>query len=140
VLDIIEKGRTLGAEESMKKAEIVSELERFTLMEEVSWRQKSRILWLKEGDKCTKFFHTMANSNRRRNSIDSLLIDGTIFTNRLEITMSSFIKSCLLSSLVGRPVMDDVSFDSIDEVAASWLERDFEENEVWEVVKAMNGD
>jgi hypothetical protein len=35
--------------------------------------------------------------------------------------------------------VDDLSFGSIDEVAASLLERDFEEK-VWEVVKAMNGD
>jgi hypothetical protein len=25
-------------------------------MEEVSWRQKSRALWLREGDKCMSFF------------------------------------------------------------------------------------
>jgi hypothetical protein len=37
-------------------------------------------------------------------------------------------------------VVDGLSFDSIDEVEASWLEREFEEREVWEVVKAMNGD
>jgi len=81
VLVIIKEGRALGVEESMKKVEIVSELERSTLTEEVSWGQKSRILWLREGDKCTKFFHIMAISNRRRNSIDSLLIVGTISTN-----------------------------------------------------------
>lgn len=34
VLGIIEEGRALGVEESMKKAEIASELERSTLMKE----------------------------------------------------------------------------------------------------------
>jgi hypothetical protein len=49
------------------------------------WRQKSRALWLRGGDKRTKFLHKVANSNRRKNSIDSLLIDGTLFTNRMRI-------------------------------------------------------
>jgi hypothetical protein len=54
-------------------------------MEEVNWKQKSGALWLGEGDKCTKFFYIMANSNRRKNSIVSLLIGGTISTNRAEV-------------------------------------------------------
>jgi hypothetical protein len=37
-------------------------------------------------------------------------------------------------------VVDDLSFDFIDEVEASWLQREFEEREVWEVVKGLNGD
>jgi hypothetical protein len=36
--------------------------------------------------------------------------------------------------------VDGLSFDSIGEVEAIMLERDFEEGEVLEVLKAMNGD
>jgi hypothetical protein len=38
VFDIIEEERALGFEERIKKVEVVSELERSTLLEEVSWR------------------------------------------------------------------------------------------------------
>jgi hypothetical protein len=31
-------------------------------------------------------FHKMTNSNRRKNSFDSLLVDDTISTNRMEIS------------------------------------------------------
>jgi hypothetical protein len=55
-LDAIEEVQALDNEEIAKKGEVSRELEACLLMEEVSWRQKSRILWLKEGDKCSKFF------------------------------------------------------------------------------------
>ena len=64
VLDDIQEVRALYSEELVKKGEVARELEDVLLMKEVSWRQKSRILWLKEGDKCSKFFHSMANSHR----------------------------------------------------------------------------
>lgn len=40
----------------MRKAKAISDLDRTTLMEEVSWRQKLWALWLREGDKCMKSF------------------------------------------------------------------------------------
>jgi len=36
--------------------------------------------------------------------------------------------------------MDGLSFISIDEDESIWLERDFEEKEVWDVIRELNGD
>lgn len=55
-LEAIEEERALYGEEKMRKAKAISDLDRTTLMEEVSWRQKLWALWLREGDKCMKSF------------------------------------------------------------------------------------
>jgi hypothetical protein len=48
--------RGLSEEERVRKSILCRDLEKALLQEEISWRQKSRIKWLKEGDKCTFFF------------------------------------------------------------------------------------
>eukprot|EP00253_Pinus_taeda_P030821 PITA_30821 len=40
--------------------------------EEIFWRQKSRVQWLKEGERNTKFFHRAAIANRTHNRISSI--------------------------------------------------------------------
>jgi len=44
--------------------------------EEEKLRQKSRTLWLKQGDKNNIFFQRLATSHRRYNTIDRLVIRG----------------------------------------------------------------
>ena len=63
----------LGRNEEREKAR--EEFKKWVDLEEVSWRQKSRETWLKEGDRNTRFFQRMANSNRRRNSIRNISIN-----------------------------------------------------------------
>lgn len=36
------------------------------------WKQQSQVLWLKKGDKNSKFFHTKASTHRMRNRLDRL--------------------------------------------------------------------
>ena len=54
-------------------------------MEEISWRQKLRETWLKEGDKNIGFFHRIANSNRRRNCLKKIKINDIWLSEDQEI-------------------------------------------------------
>ena len=54
----------------------MEEFKKWAIMEEISWRQKSREIWFKEGDRNMGFFLKMTNSHRKRNNIDRIRIGG----------------------------------------------------------------
>eukprot|EP00253_Pinus_taeda_P014111 PITA_14111 len=51
---------------------IEDQLQNRALQEEIIWRQKSRIKWLKEGEKNTKFFHNTTVQRRMHNLISHI--------------------------------------------------------------------
>ena len=129
-------------EERVEMGRIRDELERVTLLEEISWRQKSRALCIREGDRNTKFFHRIANSHKRVNSIDRLMVDGVLSLDPAAIAdcISQFYRRLYSEDMAHRPVLDDVDFSSISVEDASWLDRPFEEEEVFGVITDFNGD
>jgi hypothetical protein len=97
---------------------------------------------LKEGDKNTNFFHRVANSHRKFNHVDSLNINGAMSKNPMEIkeNIVPFYKNLYFEQCSWRPRGDVLSFLSIDVDESTWLQREFEEKEVWDVVRDLNGD
>jgi hypothetical protein len=141
-LDSFEEIRGLSDEEKERRSRLISDLEGSLLQEEICWRQKSRIRWLKEGDKCTKFFHQVANANRRNNSIDSLYVNGspTSDPDVINSHIVKFYESLFTEPASWRPRVDNLEFEALSVEEASSLEDPFEEREVREVIQGLDRD
>ncbi|XP_074314641.1 uncharacterized protein LOC141649868 [Silene latifolia] len=67
------------AEEEVKHMrKIVAEIAELSRQEEQYWRQISRALWLRDGDRNTTFFHTRAGERKRKKFIGKLIDDSGV--------------------------------------------------------------
>ena len=97
-------------------------------MEEISWRQKSRALFLKEGDNNTSFFDKLANSHSRANTMRGVEVDGIMYEAKSDIQdqVVGFYKSLYQEPEDWRPTVDGLDFASLDEADRLSLEREFD--------------
>jgi hypothetical protein len=121
---------------------VISELHKLAHLEETSWRQKSRVLWLKEGDNNTKHFQKMANSNRRNNYMKKVEVDGIVHENAVDIrdNVVCFYESLYQEKEAWRPTVEGLDFHSIGAGDSALLERKFDREEVSTVLKDLQGD
>jgi hypothetical protein len=75
--------------------------------------------------------------------VDSLNINGALYKNPMKIKeqhIVHFYNNLYFEQCSWRPRVDCLSFLSIDANESTWLERELEENEMWDVVRDLNGD
>jgi hypothetical protein len=82
MLDGIEDQRQLSIIEKNFRRILENHTRKLMEAKRIYWRNRAKIRWTKLGDENTKFFHTVATKNYRRNIITSIVNqDGTEITN-----------------------------------------------------------
>ena len=82
--DLIKEG--FGKNKNYQVEKHHQEWENLCKQEEIFWKQKSRVQWLKEGERNTKFLHRSTIANRTHNMISSIKDeDGQIYQSHEEI-------------------------------------------------------
>ena len=96
------------------------------------WRQKSREVWLKEGDKNTKFFHKMDNFHKKHNDITRLKIKGVWFREGHDLQHGIVIsfQTLLTEPRDWRANLEGLAFSKLDEREVVSLELPFTGEEV----------
>ena len=140
--DDVEKEKELSLEEAEKREKAREDYKEWVDLEEVSWRQKSREIWLKEGDRNTGFFQRMANSHRRRNSFSSISINGRRLVKETEVKegLVDAFQSLLSASNNWCPPFPDLCLNLIGADQTAKLEEMFTEEEVLAAVSGLNVD
>ncbi|RVX23652.1 Transposon TX1 uncharacterized 149 kDa protein [Vitis vinifera] len=140
--DRVESERVLSMEEAELKKEAKDSFKKWVLLEEAHWRQHSREIWLKDGDKNTGFFHRMASAHRRHNAMDRIKINGEWLVEEQEVregVVNSF-QQLLTEDMGWQADIGSIPVGCISQQDAESLETPFAENEIHSALMEMNGD
>ncbi|XP_050217409.1 uncharacterized protein LOC126668246 [Mercurialis annua] len=118
---------------------VEGELDELLRCEETLWMQRSKALWLKDGDKNTAYFHQKASQRKRRNHIDGLFNSDGIWCegeNEINGAATAYFQQLFTSSnptnmggaLAG--ISKTLSTDSIHLLSSQYTRE--------EVVRAIN--
>jgi hypothetical protein len=132
LLDSLRQGT--DDESVQKRIGLEKEMDELLYREEIFWMQRSRIAWLREGDKNTKYFHRRASWRRKKNNIRKLKRpDGTWTSDTSEMENMA---TCFFQDLYSRDdnINPEVITDLIDRSITEDMNKDlcapFSEKEI----------
>ncbi|KAK2654443.1 hypothetical protein Ddye_014299 [Dipteronia dyeriana] len=131
-----------GWNEALRKErlEVLDGLWRGLRQEEHEWWQKSRVKWLLEGDRNTKFFHIMASGRGRHNLIDKVTINGVSLEKPDEVNdgINDYFENIYKKMWWNRPRISGLPLQKLSKPDRVFLEEDFSLDEVWLAVSSCD--
>src|ERR1044072_5841509 len=132
----------LSEEELKLRQEAMAEYWKIYNFQESVFYQKSRSRWLKDGDSNSKYFHSIVNWKRRKNSIVGLVLDGSWVDDPgiIKSKVKEFFEDKFSSSNWDRPKLDGIQFKSILETDNAFLCAEFSVQEIKDAVWQCGND
>ena len=131
-LDMKEGLQVLSQEDKTRRTVIKADIMHLASLEEISWRQKSKALFIKEGDNNTWFFHRVADSHRRTDHFRAVEVEGVLYEDDREVQdqVVEFYKNLYQEPQSLRPTIDGLDFACLDETERISLEKEFDKEEI----------
>lgn len=140
--DDIANQRELTTEELEERQKSHTDLWMWMKRRELYWAQNSRISWLKDGDRNTKFFHVIASNRRRKNTIQSIDVNGATIDDpgRIKNEAVSFFKGIFKEECFNRPTFEGLDFNKLSQAQAAALIEPFSNDEIDNAVSSCDSD
>uniref|UniRef100_A0A803PJR1 Reverse transcriptase zinc-binding domain-containing protein n=1 Tax=Cannabis sativa TaxID=3483 RepID=A0A803PJR1_CANSA len=112
--------------------------------EEKFWKQRSRALWLMEGDRNTNFFHRKANARKRKKTITGLLDRNVrwVFGNRKVGQVACEYFQCLFAAhpatLAELEEFQSIVPNKISRETNEYLKEPFTKEDVFQAMRAIH--
>ena len=142
-IDAIEQEGVLSSDLSAQRDLRKGELEELILREEIHWRQKIKVKWVKDEDCNSKFFHKVANGRRNKNFIKFLENErGLVLDNSKSITeeILLYFKKLYLSPPGKSWRVEGINWSPISGESASRLDSPFSEEEIFTAIFQLDRD
>ncbi|KAL4351250.1 hypothetical protein GQ457_06G036320 [Hibiscus cannabinus] len=109
--------------------------------DEREWLQKSRLKWFEAGDKNTRYFHIVASTRRRKNSIDKLSVGSRVVTKpeKIKAEVEDHFQKIYnnVNTIKAEHLNCNLKVLSVED--ANKIEEPFSIDEIWSVLLATDG-
>nr|CCA66235.1 hypothetical protein [Beta vulgaris subsp. vulgaris] len=141
-LDKISNERDLDSFELEKKKKAQVDLWSWMKTKESYWSQQSRIKWLKQGDRNTKFFHVVASIRKHRNSITSIEVNGDKISEpeKIKLEAMKYFRKAFKEESYNRPLLEGLDFKHLTEAQSADLIAPFSHEEIDKAVASCSSD